>query len=151
MFHLPNMTEKILSFNPDEFNKHFDSIKYNTEMDQVDKIKMLASRDIVKNLQFMIASMLLSNVKYQDPTDVLESVVDDYGNKISIYEQKDIGEFFLNFLDRLQDGLCENKSAIRKIMGHQLAQNMRKMSFVKGERSESKINEYYIGEDESKP
>ena len=45
--------------------------------------------------------MLLSNVKYQDPTPVLESIVDDNGVGISIYEQKDIGEFFLNFLDRM--------------------------------------------------
>jgi ubiquitin C-terminal hydrolase len=76
----------------------------------------------------MIASMLLSNVKYQDPTLVLESIVDDFGNKISIYEQQDIGEFFLNFLDRLQDGLCENKNAVRKILGNDLASTMRKMS-----------------------
>jgi len=51
----------------------------------------------------------------------LESVVDDYGNPISIYEQKDIGEFFLNFLDRLQEGMCENKSMIRKMMGKDFA------------------------------
>lgn len=76
-----------------------------------------------------MASMLLSNIKYQDPTNVLESMVDDFGNKISIYEQQDIAEFFLNFLDRLQDGLCENKSAVRKILGNDLANNMRKMSF----------------------
>jgi hypothetical protein len=62
----------------------------------------------------MFASMLLSNVKYQDPTEVLESIVDDNGDSISIYEQKDIGEFFLNLLDRLQDGLGENKNLIRK-------------------------------------
>lgn len=64
----------------------------------------------------MICSMLLSNVKYQDPTQVLESIVDDNGNNISIYEQKDIGEFFMNFLDRLQDGVCENKKIIRKMI-----------------------------------
>jgi hypothetical protein len=40
---------------------------------------------------------------------------------ISIYEQKDIGEFFLNFLDRMQDGLGENKSLIRKLMGDDFA------------------------------
>ena len=65
----------------------------------------------------MFAAMFLSNVKYQDPTQVLESIVDDNGVGISIYEQKDIGEFFLNFLDRMQDGLGENKSLIRKLMG----------------------------------
>ena len=64
----------------------------------------------------MFAGMLLSNVKYQDPTEVLEAVVDDNGDSISIYEQKDIGEFFLNLLDRLQDGLGENKNLIRKVV-----------------------------------
>ena len=68
--------------------------------------------------------MILSNVKYQDPTHVLENIVDDNGVGISIYEQKDIGEFFLNFLERLRDGLCENKTLIRKLMGNDLAQNL---------------------------
>jgi hypothetical protein len=49
----------------------------------------------------MFAAMLLGNIKYQDPTKVLESIVDDSGEPISIYEQKDIGEFFLNFIERL--------------------------------------------------
>lgn len=57
---------------------------------------------------------------------MLESLVDDNGVSIPIYEQKDIGEFFLNFLDRLQDGMGENKQLIRKLMvedlGH-LAKN----------------------------
>lgn len=60
--------------------------------------------------------MLLSKVSYADPTPVLEAIVDDNGAPISIYEQKDIGEFFLNLLDRLQDGLGENKGMIRKAM-----------------------------------
>lgn len=47
---------------------------------------------------------------------MLEAVVDDNGDSISIYEQKDIGEFFLNLLDRLQDGLGENKTLIRKAL-----------------------------------
>ena len=59
--------------------------------------------------------MMMGNIKYQDPTKVLESIVDDNGQSITIYEQKDIGEFFLNFIERLQDGLGENKSIIRKI------------------------------------
>ena len=56
-------------------------------------------------MQKLFAEMLISNVKYQDPTKVLESIVDDNGQKIEIYLQADICEFFLNFLDRLQDGL----------------------------------------------
>jgi hypothetical protein len=53
--------------------------------------------------------MLLTNVKYVNPKEVLESIVDDFGNKIPYHEQADICEFFLNLLDRLQEGLGENK------------------------------------------
>lgn len=59
-----------------------------------------------------------------DPTKVLESIVDDNGHKIPIYEQKDIGEVFLNLLDRLQDGLGENKQMIRKMMGEELIKEL---------------------------
>ena len=69
--------------------------------------------------------MLLANVKYQDPTRVLESIVDDNGVGLSIYEQKDIGEFFLNFLERMQDGLGENKEIIRKMMTADLSEATR--------------------------
>lgn len=92
------------------------NIDYSKEMDNVEKIKMKKSVELIRALQKMFAGMLLSNVKYQDPTEVLEAIVDDNGDPISIYEQKDIGEFFLNLLDRLQDGLGENKSLIRKVI-----------------------------------
>ena len=49
----------------------------------------------------MFSAMILGNVKYQDPTKVLEAIVDDNGNGISVNDQQDIGEFFLNFIDRL--------------------------------------------------
>ena len=56
------------------------------EMDNIEKIKVRSSRELVKQLQQMFAGMLLSNVKYQDPTKVLESIVDDNGVGLSIYE-----------------------------------------------------------------
>ena len=77
-------------------------------------------------MQKLFAEMLISNVKYQDPTKVLESIVDDNGQKMEIYLQADICEFFLNFLDRLQDGLGENKAMIRKMMGNELLLDMAK-------------------------
>jgi hypothetical protein len=55
---------------------------------------------------------------------VLENIVDESGHNIPIYEQKDIGEFFTVFLERLQDGLGENKAMIRKLMGEDLAKTM---------------------------
>ena len=37
--------------------------------------------------------MTKSDKKYADPTAVLKSIVDDFGNTIEIGDQKDIGEF----------------------------------------------------------
>ena len=36
-------------------------------------------------------------------------MVDDFGNKFNIGDQQDIVEYFLNFLDRLQEGILEVK------------------------------------------
>lgn len=47
----------------------------------------------------------------------------------------------MNFLDRLQDGLCENKVLVRKILGNDLAENMRKMSLEIGSQRPSVRNE----------
>jgi uncharacterized UBP type Zn finger protein len=111
---------------------HYERISTSKDLDSVEKVKLLASFEFVKNLQMMFASMLLANVKYQDPMKVLESLVDDNGHKISIFEQKDIGEFFLNLLDRLQDGLFENKQVIRKMMNAELAYNVEQSASVVG-------------------
>lgn len=98
-------------------------------MDLVEKSKMKKSQQLVVEMQKMFAAMFLSNIKYQDPTKVLESIVDDNGVGISIYEQKDIGEFFLNFLERMQDGLGENKQLIRKLMGDDFARQFTQIGF----------------------
>lgn len=54
--------------------------------------------------------MILSNRRYADPTDVLKSLVDDFGNPILVGDQKDIGEFNLNFLERVEEGLGESNN-----------------------------------------
>ena len=55
--------------------------------------------------------MIMANRKYVDPTAVLRSLTDDFGNPISIGEQRDIGEFLLNFIERIEEGLGELKIA----------------------------------------
>lgn len=125
LYHLPNIQEKILNFDQEKQYKHLKDIEEAKDLDEIEKIKMKKSKELVLNLQKLFAGMLLSNVKYQDPTKVLESIVDDNGTGISINEQKDIGEFFMNFFDRLQDGLGENKSVIRKLMGSALTDSFR--------------------------
>ena len=49
--------------------------------------------------------MIFSHKKFSDPIHVLNSIVDDLGNKIPIGDEKDLGEFNLNFLERIQEGL----------------------------------------------
>lgn len=51
-------------------------------MDPTEKIKLKQSQELILNMQKLFSEMLLSNVKYQDPTKVLESIVDDNGQKI---------------------------------------------------------------------
>lgn len=49
--------------------------------------------------------MARSDKKYADPTGVLKSIVDNFGNPIEIGDQKDIGEFNATLLARIQEGL----------------------------------------------
>eukprot|EP00349_Pseudokeronopsis_sp_Brazil_P001634 CAMPEP_0202965334 /NCGR_PEP_ID=MMETSP1396-20130829/9344_1 /ASSEMBLY_ACC=CAM_ASM_000872 /TAXON_ID= /ORGANISM="Pseudokeronopsis sp., Strain Brazil" /LENGTH=72 /DNA_ID=CAMNT_0049688015 /DNA_START=562 /DNA_END=780 /DNA_ORIENTATION=+ len=53
--------------------------------------------------------MILLNRKYTEPSQVLEALVDDYGQAMIFGEQKDVGEFNLNFLERIEEGLGERK------------------------------------------
>ena len=61
---------------------------------KTERAKMIASKEVVQNLRELFAEMLISNRKYADPTRVLEAIVDNNAQKLTIYEQKDIGEFF---------------------------------------------------------
>jgi len=51
--------------------------------------------------------MLYTNQKYCDPKDVLNSIVDDFAQKVAVGEQKDLGEFNLILLERIEEGLNE--------------------------------------------
>ena len=114
IFHVPNVQQKILRFDISSMDGPLKKVEQSAETDAIEKKKIRFSVKLILALQRLFSNMLLSKVSYQDPTEVLEAIVDDNGEEISIYEQKDIGEFFLNFLERLQDGLGENKNLIKK-------------------------------------
>lgn len=44
-----------------------------------------------------------------DPSRVLNSVVDDFAKQIQVGSQMDVVEYLLNFIERLEEGLCEDK------------------------------------------
>lgn len=53
--------------------------------------------------------MINTNKKYTEPSNVLKVLVDDFGQPILLGEQKDIAEFNLNFLERIEEGLGERQ------------------------------------------
>lgn len=63
----------------------------------------------MESLKQLFCNLIASDRKYIDPTSVLSSIVDDYGNELTIGDQKDIGEFNLVFLSRIEDGLEESR------------------------------------------
>lgn len=46
-----------------------------------------------------------------DPTQVLQTVVDDFGKSIDVGNQMDVVEYLLNFIERLEEGLGEAPKA----------------------------------------
>lgn len=57
--------------------------------------------------------MIKSDKKYVDPTEVLNSVVDDMGNKISVGDQRDITEYHLNFLSRIEEAFYYQEKCLK--------------------------------------
>lgn len=71
--------------------------------------RRICSQKMVINLQKLFAKLLLTNQKYVDPSQVVNSVVDDFGRKIDVGSQMDVVEYLLNFIERLEEGLDEAK------------------------------------------
>ena len=72
-FYLPNFSQKILS----SASRKDDGI---LPKDEVARKRMTYSKRLVDNLAKLFATMVISNRKYADPTNVLKSLVDDFGN-----------------------------------------------------------------------
>ena len=51
---------------------------------KVERAKMVASKEVVQYLRELFAEMLISNRKYADPTRVLEAIVDENAQKLTI-------------------------------------------------------------------
>ena len=54
-----------------------------------------------------MATLLLTNQSYADPTTMLNSVVNDAGASMQSGAQEDVHEYWLNFVERLEEGLGE--------------------------------------------
>lgn len=56
---------------------------------------------LIHELQNLFATMALGKKKYLDPSGVLESVLDDQGDQVTVGEEKDISEYNLILLQRI--------------------------------------------------
>jgi ubiquitin carboxyl-terminal hydrolase 25/28 len=69
-----------------------------------------ASLQLVKQLQRLFGYMIRSHRRYIDPSNVLSALVDDLGNQLMIGDQKDVGEFNMILVARIEDGMKPPKS-----------------------------------------
>ena len=56
---------------------------------------------LIRELQILFTTMALGRKKYLDPSGVLESVLDDQGDQVTVGEEKDISEYNSVLLQRI--------------------------------------------------
>lgn len=101
-----NFVRTILSYQiPEKFKPKSDSDQQKINQEDNEFKRKQASCRLVENLKVLFGNLIASDRKYIDPTDVISSVMDDYGNELTIGDQKDIGEFNLIFLSRIDEGI----------------------------------------------
>lgn len=102
-FMIPKLVQEILSYSCHPSHKNLEVS--NDGPKKLERMRKDASIKFVENLQKLISSMICSNMKYIDPTKVLHALVDDFGNQILVGDQKDVGEFHLIMVARIEEGL----------------------------------------------
>ena len=65
---------------PEKYKQKSDSAQQKINQEDVEFKRRQASCRLVENLKDLFASLIASDRKYVDPTNVISSVVDDYGN-----------------------------------------------------------------------
>jgi hypothetical protein len=67
---------------------------------------------MILEMQKLFASLLLSNQNYVNPSQLLNTVVDDDGKKIGYGNQMDINEYLLNLIEMIVTGIDEKKNDV---------------------------------------
>lgn len=124
---LPGCVEKILAFKVDHELLADKPVQQQDQAapaggekkDDSLKTKLVKSgMNLIKELQILFTTMALGKKKYLNPSGVLQAVVDDQGDKLAIGDEKDITEYNVVLLQRIQDAFDyvkdkENEAANR--------------------------------------
>ena len=108
-FRNPHFANSILKF---DITKH-ESKKLKIKNEKIEK-RISTSFQMIKNIQYQFGSLLASDLKYCDPTSVIDKVVDDDGKAVPFGDQKDLIEFMLNFMERIQEVLVYFNEDLKK-------------------------------------
>jgi len=79
-----------------------------------DKAKLKLEKEksginLISELKKLFALMTIGNKKYTEPSAVLQSVIDEFGQKVQIGEEKDINEFKSILIARIADAFNHGK------------------------------------------
>ncbi|CAD8166466.1 unnamed protein product [Paramecium pentaurelia] len=95
------------------FNSQFVKTIITFQPQQQDKQNK--SIQLVLNQQNLFIKMIGSDLKYVDPSEVVKSICDDFGNVLPIGDQQDVGEFNHYFLSRIGEGLAQTERKRKNI------------------------------------
>jgi len=112
IFQIKELLTSILTFQAPE-----DLDKLLSEMKVTDPIiikRKKACLKLVLATRKLFILMLLGNKKILDPSEVTNSLIDAQGKPMKIGEQLDIGEFAINFFERIEEGLLLNANLINQ-------------------------------------
>ncbi|OMJ85775.1 hypothetical protein SteCoe_12844 [Stentor coeruleus] len=106
-----------------------------------------ASISLVQELQKLMSFMVCSSRKYIDPSKVLNSLVDEFAKEIRVGDQKDVGEFHLILVARIEEGLQtrfeiqenDGKNNIKPVEKQSSPQRKESMNFIGHQISDDSI------------
>jgi len=103
---MPTFMEIISKYSPKQhvLNTFKDKMKHNPDKSKRE-LRKVTSVNLVNELQRLFSYLAASSRKSLPTSKVTSNILDDFGAVINIGEQKDIGEFNMNFLARVHDAI----------------------------------------------
>ncbi len=142
LFMLPNISSKILSAKIPVPKAPLPGTRLETK-----EKKRVACQALIAYIQRLYANLLLTNQKYVDPSKVLNAVVDDFGKQVQVGSQMDAVEYLLNFIERVEEGLGEEKpqqNDPNSQLENRLTLDLKSEQSTSAEESADTINQSYF-------